>query len=58
MAAPAIAVSVLPDVISCYRVVLAAGSEHFRAMFTRSFSESRAREIELHEITPEGFQVL
>ena len=41
-----------------FRVVLASGSQHFRAMFTRSFSESRAREIELHEITAEGFQVL
>lgn len=28
-----------------HRVVLAAGSQHFRAMFTRSFAESRADEV-------------
>ncbi|EKX46449.1 hypothetical protein GUITHDRAFT_138195 [Guillardia theta CCMP2712] len=39
-----------------HRVVLAAGSPHFRAMFTKNFSESKAREVELHEITAEGFQ--
>mmetsp|Transcript_22011 Transcript_22011/g.52846 ORF Transcript_22011/g.52846 Transcript_22011/m.52846 type:complete len:613 (+) Transcript_22011:35-1873(+) len=41
-----------------HRVVLAAGSQHFRAMFTRSFAESRADEVELHEIAAEGFQTV
>jgi len=41
---------------SAHRVVLAAGSPHFRAMFTSTFTESRAKEIELKEITAEGFQ--
>jgi hypothetical protein len=40
-----------------HKVVLAAGSPHFRAMFTKSFLESRAKEVELHEITANGFQV-
>lgn len=39
-----------------HRVVLAAGSPHFRAMFTRTFSESRQREVELHEMPANGFQ--
>mmetsp|Transcript_44146 Transcript_44146/g.69032 ORF Transcript_44146/g.69032 Transcript_44146/m.69032 type:complete len:592 (+) Transcript_44146:44-1819(+) len=39
-----------------HKVVLAAGSPHFRAMFTNAFSESRASEVELHEIYAEGFQ--
>ena len=39
-----------------HRVVLAAGSPHFRAMFTRTFSESRQSSIELHEMPADGFQ--
>ena len=39
-----------------HRVVLAAGSPHFRAMFTRTFSESRQQEVELHEMSADGFQ--
>mmetsp|Transcript_30951 Transcript_30951/g.72361 ORF Transcript_30951/g.72361 Transcript_30951/m.72361 type:complete len:593 (+) Transcript_30951:121-1899(+) len=39
-----------------HKVVLAAGSSTFRAMFTRNFSESRAKEVELHEITANGFE--
>jgi len=41
---------------SAHRVVLAAGSPHFRAMFTRTFSESRQHEVELHEMSADGFQ--
>ena len=39
-----------------HRVVLAAGSPHFRAMFTRTFSESSQSEVELHEMPADGFQ--
>ena len=39
-----------------HRVILAAGSPHFRAMFTCTFSESRQREVELHEMPANGFQ--
>ena len=41
---------------AAHRVVLAAGSPHFRAMFTRTFSESRQSEVELHEMPAEGFR--
>lgn len=43
-------------VFRCHRLVLAAASEYFDAMFGRNFEESRAQDVVLHDIDHRTFE--
>jgi hypothetical protein len=37
--------------VRCHKTILSLRSDHFYAMFTNSFKESRMQEVELHDIS-------
>ena len=47
-----------PHTITAHRVVLAACSPYFRAMFTGELAESRQSHITLHDVSPRALELL